>query len=403
MSRKKRLLIVTNRFHPELGGAEWNIFLQSQELSKHFDVDVLTPLRDRYPRRENIGPVRITRGFDLCNLSREFPNLRSETLCPGVFLKVLVGGYDVVHCFPALSRNIIMALVAAKIRRIPVFMSNFDLIDYRPLAESGRPIGPELDKLSISTKMKYLLSKFSAIFAISHREANLIGEANPNTFLSTVPIVLDEYEQDVDIDDFKKRYEIRPDVPLILCLGRVARIKGQDVLVKTLPLVREKMKEFHVLVVGRTDYAPTYLAEMEAFVEREGLQQQVTFTGGVPREDVIGALKACDVHVLPVRFMNSGAVVVETWAARKPVLHSDMIDPCFVVEGENGFTFKSEDTQDLCDKLVRMLQDCELCDNMGVNGRRLVEEKFLYPQLIRQYLDAYRDYGGVTVAESLGV
>ena len=94
--------------------------------------------------------------------------------------------------------------------------------------------------------------------------------------------------------------------------------------------------------------------------------------------------------------MNSGAVVVETWAARKPVLHSDMIDPCYVVEGENGFTFKSEDTEDLCDKLVRLLQDRELCDNMGANGRRLVEEKFLYPHLIQQYMDAYREYGSVT-------
>ena len=397
MPRKKRLLILTNRFHPELGGAEWNIFLQSLELSKHFDVDVFTPLRDHYARRERMGAVRVTRGMDLRNLSKEFPNLRSGTLCPGVFLKVLTGGYDVVHCFPGLSRNIILALVAAKLRRIPIFLSNFDLIDYRPLIESGLPIGPELDKMTLSPRKKFLLSKFSAIFTISDRETNLIREANPNTWLSTVPIVVDEYEQDVDIRDFKKRYEIRSGIPLVLCLGRVARLKGQDILVKALPLLREKLRDFHVLVVGRTDYETAYLADMKGFIEAHGLQEQVTFTGGVPREDVIGALKACDVHVLPVRFMNSGAVVVETWAARKPVLHSDMIDPCYVVEGENGFTFRSEDTQDLCDKLVRMLEDQELCREMGANGRRLVEKKFLYPHLIQQYMDAYREYGGVAV------
>lgn len=396
MSKKKRLLILTNRFHPELGGAEWNIFLQSQELSKYFDVDVFTPMRDNYARHETIDAVRITRGVDLYNLTRAFPNLRSETLCPEVFFKVFFGNYDLVHCFPGLSRNIIMALVASKIRRIPVFMSNFDLIDYRPLVESDRPILSELDQLSITAKKKYILSKLKAVFTISNRETNLIKEANPNTFLSTVPIVLDEYEEEVDIDDFKKRYGIRPDVPLILCLGRVAKLKGQDILIKALPLLREKIENFHVVIVGRSDYEPDYLTDMQTFIREEKLQKNVTFTGGVPRKDVIGALKACDVHVLPVRFMNSGAVVIETWAANKPVLHSDMIDPCYVVEGENGYTFKSEDTHDLCNKLVDMLHDNERCLTMGINGRSLVEKKFLYPHLIQQYMDAYKEHGGVT-------
>ena len=393
--RKMRLLIVTNRFHPELGGAEWNIFLQSQELSKHFDVDVFTPLRDQYARRERIGLVKITRGIDLRNLSRVFPNLKSETLCPGVFFKSLLGSYDVVHCFPGLSRNIVMSLVAAKARHTPIVLSNFDLVDYRPMIESGRPIKPELDKMTLSSKKKYLLGKFNAIFTISGRETVLIREANPNTFLSTVPIVLDEFKEETDVDGFRNRYGVPSGVPLILCLGRVAKLKGQDVLVKALPRLRERVGDFRVLVVGRTDYEPAYLAEMKAFIEEHGFQEQVTFAGGVPREDVIAALKSCDVHVLPVRFMNSGAVVVETWAARRPVLQSDMVDPCYVVEGENGFTFKSEDPQDLCDKLVLMLQDRELRINMGVNGRRLVEQRFLYPHLIQQYMEAYREYGGV--------
>ena len=44
---------------------------------------------------------------------------------------------------------------------------------------------------------------------------------------------------------------------------------------------------------------------------------------------------------------------------------------------------------------VEVLEDRELCLTMGVNGRRLVEEKFLYPHLIHQYMDAYRAYGGI--------
>ncbi len=396
MPPKKRLLIVTNRFHPQVGGAEFNIFQQARELSKHFDVDVFTPMRDRNPRHENLDSISITRGFNFRNMSRTYPDLKTETYCPGVFFKTMLGGYDVVHCFPSLNRNNIMTLIAAKLRGIPVFMSMFDLDDYASLLEDGVPLQQIFEnQVSMAAKWQVFFRKFDGIFTISSRETANIKTVNENTFLSTVPILIDEYDRNVDVDDFKQRYNVRPNVPLILCLGRVAKLKGQDVLIRALPRLRETIKDFQVLVVGRTDHEPEYFADLQAIVEREGLAQHVTFTGVVPRDDVIGALTACDVHVLPVRFMNSGAVVIETWAARRPVLHSDAIDPCYVIEAKNGLTFKSEDTEDLCDKLVSMLQDPQLGNDMGANGRRLVEEKFLYPHLIQQYMDAYRDFGGV--------
>lgn len=40
-----------------------------------------------------------------------------------------------------------------------------------------------------------------------------------------------------------------------------------------------------------------------------------------------------------------------------------------------------------------LLQDPELREKMGKAGRQLVEEKFLYPHLIRQYMEQYNAYG----------
>ena len=100
MPRKKRLLLVTNRFHPQIGGAEFNIFQQAKELSKHFDVDVFTPLRDRNARHEHVDSVRITRGFNIRSLARVYPDLRTRTLCPGVSFKTLLTGMMWFVVFP---------------------------------------------------------------------------------------------------------------------------------------------------------------------------------------------------------------------------------------------------------------------------------------------------------------
>lgn len=396
MNNKKRLLLVTNRFHPQVGGAELNIFMQAQELGKHFDVDVYTPMRDHNLKHERVEEVQITRGINLLNLKRHYPDLATETICPGAFIKTILGTYDIVHCFPSINRNNILVFLAAKMRGIPIFLTMFDLDDYSALLESGMTLPQIFEKQEILSKKKtYVLSIMNAIFTISSREKKIIQSANPNTFLSTVPIIIEEYDSEVEIGDFKRRYHLPDDVPLILCLGRVAKIKGQDILVKSLPLLRQRTKNFHVAIVGRTDYEPDYVNEMKKFIEFENLTDHVTFTEVLPRQDVIAALKSCDIHVLPVRFMNSGAVVVETWAAVKPVLHSNMIDPCYVMEGENGFTFDVNDPEDLCNKLITLLDDPSLRKKMGANGRKLVEEKFLYPHLIRQYMEVYQAYGGV--------
>ena len=394
MSRK-RLALVANRFHPQLGGAELNTYFQSIELSRFFSVDVITPIRDRDPRREKTSGVRIFRVHDLYNPLNRFPSLGSETLCPSVFGKILTGGYDVIHCFPALNRNNLLALTAARLRGIPAFLSNFDLFNYTELLESSSSI--DFEKLSLTKRQKKHLGRFDAIFTISERETRLIREANENVFLSTVPIKIEEYEDRVDEPAFRRKYGIPSDAQIVLCLSRVSRVKGQDVLLKAVPLLREKLDRFVVLYVGRTDYEPDYYAEMQDFVERERLEDHVIFAGGVPREDALAALRLCAVHVLPMRFMNSGAVVVETWASERPVIQSTRIDPNYVKEGENGLTFKIEDPDDLVEKIAHLLREPELCRRMGEAGRKLVEQRFLYPHLIDQYLRTYETYGGSKV------
>jgi phosphatidylinositol alpha-1,6-mannosyltransferase len=215
--------------------------------------------------------------------------------------------------------------------------------------------------------------------------------------LSTVPIQLDEYDQDIQVDTFRAKYGLDEDTPIILCLSRVAQIKGQDILVNAVPLLKERLKKFCVLIVGRSDYEPEYTRQMQGFVRQHQVEEYVQFIGGVPRQDALAALRACAVHVLPMRFMNSGAVVIETWASHRPVLQSTRIDPVYVDENENGLTFDIDRPEELVDKIVRLINDPALCQRMGANGRRLVEQKFLYPHLIAQYMEAYRTDGGVEV------
>ena len=131
--------------------------------------------------------------------------------------------------------------------------------------------------------------------------------------------------------------------------------------------------------------------ELMKYCHVHGIADKVIFTGGVSRDEVLGWLKNCDIHVIPVRFMNSGAVVVETWASYRPVLQSDVVDPNLVVEGQNGFLFKSRDVKNLAHKMQVCYENRAEFDLMAKKGRELVETKFNYQYLINLYEKTYEE------------
>lgn len=392
--KKKRLLIITNRFYPQVGGAELNIYLQALELSKHFEVDVITPVRCDDPRDERVQTIRVTRAWNLRNPFNKFPYLPAKTLCPAVAARVLSGAYDLIHCFPALGHNNNLALKIAKAKGTPIFLSNFDLFDYAALLDQGVDV-PEFARLPIPPRSAARLARFNAIFTISQKETDLIRKYNPNTFLSTVPVDLKEYEGEPDPEGLRARLGIAPDKRVVLSLSRVSHIKGQDILLKAIPALKARMSNFVVVFAGRTDYEPAYFEQMQQFVRENGLEDVVLFTGPLSREDVLSVLALCNVHVLPMRFMNSGAINTETWISGNPIIQSSRVDPNYVEEGVNGYTFDIDDESTLVDRLVRVLEDPAHAREMGANGRRLAMEKFHYPALIAQYMEAYRAHGGV--------
>ena len=124
---------------------------------------------------------------------------------------------------------------------------------------------------------------------------------------------------------------------------------------------------------------------MMSAIRAAKLEDRVIFTGMVPRGDVIGFLKSSDVMLAPVRFMNSGAVIVEAWAAGTPVIQSDAVDPDLIEQGVNGWRFASEHPDELAERMVESFEKRERLPEMGQRGRKKVLEGFTYPKLISIY------------------
>lgn len=388
--RGLKVAIITNRFHPEVGGVETNLNFQAQEISKHCSLDVLCPKRIDRPSVEERDGFTVRRFYDVLNPFQHFPNLKAKTLCPGLVWGFLWRDYDVVQCFPSINHNNYLSFLVCRWRKIPFIFTSFDFLDYGEIIKQNGFIPLDiLDKYPIKKREASFLRKVSHIFAISNKEISLFKKYNTEVEYSPVPILLDEYQSEVESP--RSRYEIGEDEFVFLALGRVSNIKGQDIALKAYQKALSRINgKSRLVIVGRYDYEPTFYESMQDFIQRHQLAGKVLFTGMVERSEVLGWLRFCDIHVIPVRFMNSGAVVVETWASRRPVIQSDVVDPNLVITGQNGYLFKSESEDDLAEHMVQAWQERDRFSDMAEAGYQLVLEKYTYDYLIQLYLQTYK-------------
>ncbi|HNX00418.1 MAG TPA: glycosyltransferase [Candidatus Cloacimonadota bacterium] len=388
-SNKLKIAIVTNRFYPEVGGAETNIYFQARKLAEKYDVTVICPKRIEKPRYEFADGFHIYRLHDVMNKTSHFPNLSSRTFCPEIFHIIAKGEFDVIQCFPAINHNNMLAFMAAKINRIPIILCSFDFLDYAGIIKRDGRIDPDiLRHYQPNWRQKFFLKHFDHIFAICNKEMDFFKKYNDYVEYSPVPINVEEYEQ--EIPSPRPHYGIGDDEFVFLCLGRVSNVKGQDIALKAYQKALKELPNSRLVFVGRKDYEPEFYREMKDRIDSDPhLKERVIFTDMVDRTEVLGWLRYSDIHVIPVRFMNSGAVVVESWMSWTPVLQSDVVDPNLVVEDHNSYNFISENIDSLAEKMKKAYLKKNDFPILAENGMRLVKEKYTYEYLIELYEKTY--------------
>lgn len=167
---------------------------------------------------------------------------------------------------------------------------------------------------------------------------------------------------------FRKQHGILPDAKLIGIIGRLAEVKGHDVLIRAMPAVLAKEPEARLLIVGDGPERPALNKQLHEL----GLLAHTTFTGQI--NNVCAALLAIDVVAMPSRREGLPYTLLEAMAMDRPVVASavgglaETITHC-----ENGVLFRVGDAQALAKALLNVLDDPELTQTIIRGGRDTVQ------------------------------
>jgi len=169
----------------------------------------------------------------------------------------------------------------------------------------------------------------------------------------------------------------------ILFVGRVSPEKGVHILLRAFKqIVNDVPKDFKLVVAGPLtsafDSAQTssYAKAMMRYAEEE-LGGRVVFTGAIDRNGLRVLYSNAYCFVLPSLAEAFPMVLLEAMASGTPPICSTAGGmPDIVIDGVNCLLFRKGDWRDLANKLLMLIRDKGLRNELAHNARKYVEENF---------------------------
>ncbi|MFE0473015.1 glycosyltransferase family 4 protein [Streptomyces sp. NPDC058947] len=181
------------------------------------------------------------------------------------------------------------------------------------------------------------------------------------------------------------------DRPVVVCVSRLVRRKGQDTLIRAMPRILAAEPDTVLLIVGGGPYEK----DLRRLAHETGVAASVRFTGSVPWSELPAHYGAGDVFAMPCRTRRGGLdveglgiVYLEASATGLPVVAGDSGGaPDAVLDGETGWVVRGGSPEEAADRITTLLGDAGLRRRMGERGRAWVEEKWRWDLLAQRLKD----------------
>jgi glycosyltransferase involved in cell wall biosynthesis len=247
-----------------------------------------------------------------------------------------------------------------------------------------------LDNLNYikKTLLNYLFTNVSGVGVLSSEELNsFLNHSYPKGKLFVVknPINPEIY---LKKSLFKDELGISNDSFLFLFCARFIKQKGLiDVLLALRDVVVEN-KNTHLVAIG--DGPEMEVAKQ--FVEKNQLDQFVTFTGFIPEKQIIPYYSNVDALVFPTYHQEGFPMVVfQSLAAGLPII-TTRIRACadYLIEPNNVLWVEAKNIQSIKGAMLRFTNDKLLTAQMGDNNKKL-SANFRTEANAKEYADIFEN------------
>jgi D-inositol-3-phosphate glycosyltransferase len=197
----------------------------------------------------------------------------------------------------------------------------------------------------------------------------------------------------IPADEAKQAIGIRPCEQMLLFVGRIEALKGIDVLIEAIGILRKKGLSMCLAVIGgevsSTNGGSVEMERLQALREQAGLEDLVAFLGKKAQDTLPYYYSAAEAVVVPSHYESFGMVALEAMACGAPVVASQVGGLAYLVQdGVTGFTVAVDDAQALADRLALILTQPELRQKLSQQAAQLARG-YAWETIAEKVLELY--------------
>ncbi|MCI6789100.1 MAG: glycosyltransferase [Mollicutes bacterium] len=338
-----RIAIFTDTFTPEINGVATSCASLFNTLKKYGHEVYLftTGEKTAINKEENLIRIKGAELKKLYGYRLVFPRNKKSM----DELKKIK--FDIIHVNTEYGVGLI-GYSAAKRFKIPLVYTYHTMLEnYTYYITHGWKLFDFFSKKLLRKLTKRYVNNATEIIAPSVATKEYLQSLKINKYINVVPTgfdfsrYLNASNNKDEINKLKKELNISDDTKIFLCLGRVAKEKSFDVLVRYFYNYMSKNNvKAKLLIVGDGPY----FKDLKKLVDYEHIGEDVIFTGKIPQDEVQNYYALADIYLNASVTETQGLTYMEAMASKVILLtkEADFLKNV-VIDKKNGFYFNNQD------------------------------------------------------------
>lgn len=347
---------------------------------KNLDQEIFTPRVCAFQVRQGNPIADQLRAIDIPVDFLPIPYLRDLTAIPRLYAYLKKTRADLVHTQLEFADT--LGNFAAKLVRLP------SVTTLHTMLASDQSLKSRLHEFTELSALRYFCDQ---VISVSE-EARQFHLNESKTSPDHVRVIYNGIDLSAyaNLDFQRERLALRnafslpPDAILLTTVAVLREPKGIQFMLEALPEIFSAYPNARYLIVGDGAYRP----ELEKRLANSPIKEKVIFAG--QRSDIPQILAASDLFVLPTLTEALPTVLAEAMAARLPIVASRVGGvPEMLADGVNGRLVAPGSPVELTKACLSLLANPEEMKSMGLDGFRIVNEKFDVRGQVNQLKNLY--------------
>lgn len=379
-----KIVQVTPRFPPAIGGLENHVYNISLELVKRGHQVVVLTSND--VEEVKVVNEEFMNGIEVYRFPLFLPRLfREGWLMPNLLKMLPTLQADIIHAHSCRCLSSFIAALLSERRGVPFVLTPHGIFPKRGWFNG-------LVKSVYDYSFGNILLKFAdKIIALTESNKSLLlnlGASEPKTVIIGNGVDVEKYRESTRVDVTKRKHGFLG--PVILYVGRVAWHKSLERAIEALPSIVEEFSDAKFVLVG-----PKYTEESERLLrlaERLGVEDSIVRTGRVSESQLHFYYSIADIFILPSVYEGLSLSMLEAMASKVPIMVCSSAGVSGILtHGKNAFILNNG-TKDEISRSMNFLLNCsELRETIRQNAHGLVTRKYTWTAVVSKLESIYEE------------